>query len=403
MLEHKKWSAVGFIISSAMLFHSMHIFCSGVLAGIILHLLVYERNKARVKQFFIPFLIIFFMTAPWILYTYPAFERISKHYWVAVTGIPHKNDILSLTKRFFSFLFQINNYIFPLVFLFFASKDFFKKEYLLKHKELVLITILIFSTIGVSTLHYTPQQHYIAGILPLFYIFTARIISRLISKQKSWLIIIVLGFLIFSNVVHVGPLFAFKGIDYLSGNKVTESLKKTEYFRGPISTFKWQIELKSVFLKYLYEITHQYRGPLNGIVEYVKKHGGKDDTFLMNHEFASFAFHTNFRRIYEIPFPESPDWIILRKSSPFGSVLKKTIETRIEIKKKEDFYRDYIFDYIKKNNYQKIVLDYPARYGNNVFEIQIHQFKTPQSDRNVVIYRYMGSKDFTQKLSTVTK
>tara|TARA_B100000959_G_scaffold286698_1_gene366594 strand:- start:9159 stop:10868 length:1710 start_codon:yes stop_codon:yes gene_type:complete len=402
MLEHRKWGVSGFILSSALLFHSMHIVCAGVLAGIILHLLLYERNKERVKQFFIPFLIIFFLTAPWILYTYPAYGKISKHYWVSVTGIPHKYDILSLTKRFFSFLFQINNYIFPLIFLFFVSKKFYKKDFLLKHRELVLIAIVILTTIGISTLHYTPQQHYIAAILPLFYIFTAHIIFQLISLQKSRLMIVALVLLIFTNVIHVGPLFAFKGLDYLFRNKITKSLKNTEYFRGPISTFNWQVELKSVFSQYLYEITHQYRGPLNGIVEYVKNHGGKDDTFLMNHEFGSFAFHTNMRRIYGIPFPEPPDWIILRKNSPIRAVLKITLENIAETKKKENFYRNYIFDYIKNNNYQKIVLDYPARRGNNVFEIQIHKFKTPESDSKVVIYRYLGSKSFTPRPLIVT-
>jgi len=303
--------------------------------------------------------------------------------------------MLSLIKRYFSFLFQINNYIFPLIFLFFVSKEFYKKDYLLKHKDYVLLIIVILSTIGISTIHFTPQQHYIAGILPLFYILTARIICLWRSAQNPMIMILIVGVLIFTNVFHVGPLFGFKGIDYIYGNKITASLKKTEYFESPISTFNSQVELKSVFSQYLYEITHQYRGPLNGIVEYVKKHGNKDDTFLMNHEFPSFAFHTNYRRIYEIPFPEPPDWIILRKNSPIGSVLKKTIETRAGIKKKEDFYRNYIFDYIKNNNYQKVVLDYPARYANNVFEIQIHQFRTPKSDRNVVIYRYLGTADFT--------
>ena len=123
----------------------------------------------------------------------------------------------------------------------------------------------------------------------------------------------------------------------------------------------------------------------------------------MNHEDISFAFHTNLRQIYEIPFPEPPDWIILRKKSPIGSVLKKTVENRAEIKKKEDFYRKYVFDYMKNNNYQKIVLDYPARYGNNLFEIQLHQFKTPKSDRNVVIYRHLRNTDFTVQPSATTK
>ena len=402
MLEHKKWSATGFTLSSVLLFHSMYVVCAGVLTGILLHLIAYERNKKQVKQFFLVFLIIFFLTAPWILYIYPVFETVNSFYATA-TGIPYKTDIPSLTIRFFSFFFQINNYIFPLIFLLFVSKNFYTKDYLLKHKELVLITIVIIATVGISTINYIPMQQYIAGILPLFHVFAARIVCNLRRMQKPVIITLIIGLLTLTNVIHVGPLFAFKGIDYLSGNKIKESLRDTEYFRGPISTFYWQVQFKSIFWQYLYEITHQYRGPLDGIVKYVKKHGGEDDTFLMNHEDISFAFHTNLRQIYEIPFPEPPDWIILRKKSPIGSVLKKTVENRAEIKKKEDFYRKYVFDYMKNNNYQKIVLDYPARYGNNLFEIQLHQFKTPKSDRNVVIYRHLRNTDFTVQPSATTK
>jgi hypothetical protein len=290
-----------------------------------------------------------------------------------------------------------------LVFLFFVSKKFYKKDYLLKHKEIVLIAIVIVITVGISTLNYIPMQQYIAGILPLFYVFTARIICNLKPMQKPVIITLIVGLLAFTNVIHVGPLFAFKGVNYLSGNKIRESLRNTEYLRDPISTFYWQVQFKSIFWQYLYEITHQYRGPLDGIVKYVKKHGSEDDTFLMNHEDISFAFHTNLRQIYEIPFPEPPNWIILRKNSSIASVLKITAENRGGTKKKEDFYRKYVFDYIKNNNYQKIVLDYPAKRVNNLYEIQLHQFKTPKSDRNVVIYRHLENTDFIAQPSATTK
>ena len=392
MLEHKKWSAVGFTVSSVLLFHTMYVQCAGVLMGIILHLLFFERSKDRVKQFFPPFLIIFFFTAPWILYIYPVFEKVNNYYATAI-GMPYKISVSALMKRFFAFVFQINNYLFPMVFLFFVFIKVHQKDHLAKYKYLVLLTVVIISTIGVSTLNFIPLQQYIAGILPLFYIFTSRILYQLRLAQKPVIMAAIIGVLIFSNIIHVGPLYAFKGIDYLSGNKITGSLAETGYFRGPVSTFKWQTQFKSVFSLYLYEITHRYRGPLDGIIEYVKKHGSKEDTFLMNHENISFAFHTNMRRIHEIPLPEPPDWIVLRKNSPIGSTLKVTAENRAEIKMKEDFYKKYIFDYIKDNNYKKITLDYPARHGNNVFEIQIHKFKTPESESNVVIYHHIESKD----------
>ena len=393
ILEHKKWSAVGFVISSVLLFHSMYVQCAGVLLGIVFYLLVFERTRDKVKQFVPLFITIFFFTAPWILYIYPVFERVSSDYIFRTGGMAYDLSLFALIKRFGAFVFQINNYIFPLILLFFVPIEFCKKDYLLKHKELVLLVIVIFTTIGVSTLNFIPLQQYIAGVLPLFYIFTARIICMLRPTQKPAIMTIIAGLLIFSNVVHVGPLYAFKGIDYLSRNRITESLKNIEYFRSPVSTFNWQVQLKSVFLQYLYEITHQYRGPLDGIVKYVKKHETENDTFFMNHEKVSFAFHTNMRQINKIPLPEPPAWIILRKNSPIGSALKQTVNNRTEIKKKENFYKKYIFDYIKHNGYQKIALDYPAQYGNNVFEVQIHHFKTPETDSNVVIYQHKPRSD----------
>lgn len=392
MLEQKKWGTTGFVVSSVFLFHSMYVACSGVLLGIILHLLIYERNKYRVKQFFIPFITIFFLTAPWILYSYPVFERVNSDYVFRTGGIAYKLNLLALIKRFGAFLFQINNYIFPLILLIFASRKYCKKGCLLDQKKYALIIIII-STIGVSTLNYISLQQYVAGILPLFFIFTARIVCQFKITQNFAIMAFFVGVLILSNAIHVGPLYVFKGVDYLAENKLTTSLSNIDYFRGPVATFNWQVQLKSVFLQYLNEITHLYKGPLDGIVKYVKKHGAKTDTFFMNHENTSFAFHTNMRQIDVIPLPEPPDWIILRKNSKIGGALKQTVENRAEIQKKEAIYRKYIYDYIKNNNYQKIILDYPAQYGNNVFEIQIHKFKTPESDSNVVIYKYIGTTE----------
>lgn len=388
MLENKKWGPTGFVLSSVSLFHCMYVECSGVLLGIFFHLLLYERSKIRFKQFFFPMVAILLFTVPWIFYIYPVFERVNSDY-IFRTGVPYQLSFLALVKRFGAFLFQINNYIFPLVFLLFTSGSFFKKDYLVKHNRLILLAMVIVTTIAVSTLNYIPLQQYIAGILPLFYFFTARFVCRLGLAQKPLIRKTIILLLIFSNTIHIGPLYAFKAVDHLSGNKITGSLSNIEFFRAPVLTFDWEIQLKSVFLQYLYEITHYYKGPLDGIVRYVKKYGSPANTFFMNHENISFAYHTNLRQINKIPFANPPDWIILRKNSTVGGALKQTVENRAEIQKREEFYKTYVFDFIKNNNYQKIVLDYPAQYGNNVYEIQIHNFKTPESDSNVVIYRYI--------------
>jgi hypothetical protein len=100
----------------------------------------------------------------------------------------------------------------------------------------------------------------------------------------------------------------------------------------------------------------------------------------MGHEANAIIFYTDMTRVVKIPFVEPPDWIIPRNNSSFG-VSGVEGETKKQL-------NAYVWNYIKENNYEKIVLDAPDVRSENTYDIQIHNFRTRATERKLAIYHY---------------
>jgi dolichyl-phosphate-mannose-protein mannosyltransferase len=368
IFEDKKWKSSPFTIVAILFFHSMYVAFAGIVLGILIHFLLHRKkirseNAKRVPRCA---MIIACFTLPWLMAISPVFSHIAQFY--TSTSNLVDTSFTGYFKHFLGYLFQTNNYIFPFIFLPFL---FLKKLHPYK-LQIQLLTICIVSHLVVSSTHAIPLYQYVAGVIPLLFILLAMVVTM--SFQKGfWPPALLSGILIFTNILHTGPLFPVK--KYLQNQE--DGFGSSPYLQYASFTFMRETQLSSVFYKHLYQISHPYQGPLDKVLEFFKTHGNSSQTCYIDNESESLAFYTGIQVIAgnALDLKSPPDWIVLRgdhrnlsQADPVTTILNTIIES---------------------NPYREILLDIPAIRINNSYEIQIHQFRSPESTERVIIYQRM--------------
>jgi hypothetical protein len=126
---------------------------------------------------------------------------------------------------------------------------------------------------------------------------------------------------------------------------------------------------------YLYEITHDYDGPCEGIVRYLNEHGSDNDIVAINYGDLPLKFYTKMRVVGGLTGEDlSPAvnarWIVIRKYdvSYDRQVLK------------------YLLSHTDWRKYRKIILNYPDITWENREDPFAHRFRTCTDENKVIIY-----------------
>jgi hypothetical protein len=122
---------------------------------------------------------------------------------------------------------------------------------------------------------------------------------------------------------------------------------------------------------YAYELTHDYDGPNEGIVSYLREHASPGDMVVANYGELPIAFYTGLDiagglsgyRLENVPRPE---WVINRTHGP---------------------YNDEVERIIAGGRYESIEIPYPDLPWGNRPVPEYHRFATVRGGPNVVIYR----------------
>jgi len=369
IFENKKWNPVPFTVTSIIFFHAMYVEFAGLIIGMLIHLFIYRKDvdPDNFRKIKIPALITALLCLPWLLFLPALSKQIAEFYTSTSPYIDTSS--LGYLKHFAAFLFQINNYIFPLILVPFIFLLPIKKF----GRSISLLLICIFFILLTASLHSIPLLQYIAASIPLFLLLLAWLT---LSLFKSSIIQqgIFVAFLIFSNLVHVAPLVPVKQLlqPYLP------EAQPGLYVQGVYQTFTREVQIKSIFFQYWRELFNPYRGPLDQIVTFFETHGNKGETCYIDNEVESLTFYTGFKMIHnnELTAESKPDWIVLRgdqwdlHSERKPSPLKKKLRLILE-----------------QNEYERIELNAPVKRVNNSYEIQIHLFQSPTSTDKVYIFR----------------
>jgi len=374
IFDKTKWNPVPLTLVSIIYFHTMYVEFAGVIMGMLVHLCVYRNrvtnsNLAKVKGSAI---ITGLFCLPWLA-TIPALmSKVSEFYTSASPLVD--TSWWRFPKHFFAFLFQINNYIFPFILAPFLFISF------LRHQRFQ-VSLLLFCSMSVlitASLHSIPLMQYIAACIPMLFILLAMIVFHLfetsVARQSALLLV-----LIFTNLVHVGPLLPLKQI--VKNNP--EKFVATDYSKNATKTFLRETNLKSVFYLYWQELTHRYQGPLDELVRFFETHGEKGETCYIDNASETLVLLTELTMIRDkdLDFRSPPDWIVLRGNQ------RNPHPSEVILKLKEKL--NTIFS---AHNYEKIVLNAPVKRINNSYDIQIHRFRSPTSSEKVHVYRRIAEK-----------
>jgi len=373
IFEDKPWKSSPFIIVAILYFHSMYVAFAGIVLGVLIHFCVNRKKIRHENARMVPLcaLIIAVFTLPWMVAIIPAFSHIAQSYVDRSDLVD--NSFIGLFKHFAGYLFQINNYIFPFILL----PVLFLKQLKPLKQEIQLLLICTLTLLIASSPHSIPLQQYISAAFPLLTILLAMILTLFIRKN-FWATTILVMILIFTNLLHVGPLLPLK---YLTPKWAIITKDQSPYLSYAVDTFSREIRLASVFHEYLYQISHPYHGPLDKIVEFFKTHGNARQTCYIDNEPESLSFYTGMKMVANesLNSDNPPDWIVLRGDQRMlddGSTSIKSVLKTI----------------IASNPYRKIPLETPAIRNNNSYDIQLHRFRSPElsaNDKKVIIYQRM--------------
>lgn len=326
---NKKYGYLFFMITMMLLFHTQYIFCFTIIGTVLIHSLTFHKNK--IKIVLVLSLIVISANLPWLVWVYNV-DYTEVH--------PHIFDPAKFTQFIKLYSADILQYVFPpllmLIPVFTGFVKWIKKMPVISPKPLIwknlfLISVFIILTIvALSLFSYAAFFRNIAPLIPPILLIAALLIVSLMN-------------------IHV-----------LAGTAVIVLL----IVFSPIG-------------EYVYEITHDYDGPVEGIVKYLDAHAHKNDVVAITYGDMPLKFYTDLRVVggltgEDLSIVKNAQWIIIRKHI----LTKKTLDVRNTIVKNTG-----------KNKYKKIVINYPDIPYENRESPSEHRFRTDTKEEKVVIYR----------------
>lgn len=304
----------------------------------IIYLAIFSRDRAVLYRYGAVLLISLILAIPW--------------YWLAHTfHFGTGPSLENYRKNLELYVRSVNKYIIPHAFwiLFFIGcalyGRFTKKQFVadflrdvgkvLRDRSSILLILWVLMTLGFLVFVNQRFFRYLSSIFSALIILHAVLIERLLRSRLRPLGIAVLLFVLFSNLLNSPQRISF-----------------------PIAN-------------YIAEITHDYDGPNEGIILYLKKHAKKTDTVKLYYEDAPVMFYTGLKvdnRWYtqEETYPE---WIIPRRPWAEGGFWTSQYYAKIQ------------------ERYERIEIPYPDIQWENREDLGEHHFRTVRGASNVLLFR----------------
>lgn len=417
LIERRRGGVWQVIAAAALLFHSHYVVCLGMVAGLGIHWLLHHRTALPIKAVAGTAAGFLALTVPWVVYA-----RFWQHSYVWFS--PMKGF-----DYYAQYLLDLNEYVVPpLLWAVLGGLLIARPGWRVLHivaaaavwlatiralpgagvLTTVLIGVYLFLAlrwarrqggqasscslvvllIGVVPLVLallSPHQEfrYVVGLVPLCYLAVAWTLDHL-RQTRPVLAGGCVAALMFTTL--------FTALPFRAVRLVVPSVEQVGgrlYDRGvwPITRWfpdrdRWVARLRlidgaisrqtfsvSTLSDYLYELTHDYAGPIEGIVAYLRQHGQVDDTVKIDYGAVSLMFYTTMRMIPEDRLTDESvqaDWVIIHQSN-WLHVPSRFLEHLAR-------------------SYERIVLPYPDLQWDNRPELRYHYFRVPHDEPRIVIY-----------------
>ncbi len=312
-------------VSLILLGYTVHGVFIPIYAALALHYMLFSFDKKTFPKFFTAGLFIIGAVLPWFIYS-----RSSGHM-----------AAIELEKIFKNLEFQVritNKYFFPAVFfgIIYLIRAAWKRDfkiYLTEDEKQSIILILTVVTSCIFMFCFVEQRHlrYIVYFIPLLAILESMIMLRL-AKYNRALLALFLIVSVATGVFNMGyPNFLFP--------------------------------------KYLYEITHDYDGPVEGIVDFLDRNAQEGDVVKIIYGDIPLIFYTDLTIDNSWVYDDNhmPKWIVFRRG--WHELLDNDYYSKVQ------------------KHYDKHVLDYPdIRYENRPGDLGYHKFATDKEAPGVIVF-----------------
>jgi 4-amino-4-deoxy-L-arabinose transferase-like glycosyltransferase len=324
--KNRKNGSILLGLSSLLLFHTQIIYCFTLWMVVIVHSLLFERKN--LKELWAPLLITGLGTIPWLIYV----RDISyfSHYHHAIVWQYCLEKAYAFGVQLVKFILPISIFPFGLLVILWKKKHPVPVpatqgtlvQFLLLY---IMIDIVILSAVAPAAFF-----RYLSTALPVCALLIAEIIDY--------------GFC-------VAPVFGGIGLLLLLINQ-------------PVAD-------------YLYELTHNFRGPMEGLVEYLAPRIQPErDLIAITYGDMPLKWYLNVRVIggltgEKLEESKNARWVILRK---------------YKITDKDQRVFEYLIKNVPWNLYQKVALNAPDTQYENRESPQLHLYRTAGNEDPVVIF-----------------
>jgi 4-amino-4-deoxy-L-arabinose transferase-like glycosyltransferase len=330
LLQGKRNSLLLFTIAGVLLFHTHHIYGAALLGATAVHCLLFNREQwKRLAQ---ACAAVGLLCLPWGLWL--AGMRYGEVYGGRIYNI---GKTLSIAG---SYLWQIQAYVLPGYFLLgLLAVHFSARDRSVSLQRAIAPTLaslalpLIFSAVTWGALAVTAPGKFFRYLSPIIAPLQAVAAHCSVAAYRLNRLV---GAILLASPLALHPL--------------------TDYF---------------------YEITHDYDGPIEGIVTYLNRHALPGDTVAITYGDLPLKFYTPLRVVggltgEDLSPAKTAEWIIIRAH----------IHHR-----KDQAVHDYLRREVDLSQYRRIILPYPDVPFENRESPEEHLFRTARDQPPVTIYR----------------
>jgi hypothetical protein len=329
--REKPYAIPLYLLSFFLLFHSNYVHAACLLCANLMHSLI-TRHKA-VRSYLHTFLGAFLIVSPWFIWLSGINYNIEK----GGTNFRWDNFWLNLI----AYCHDLYTYLFPLPVLVLLA--------------LCAVAVPAFRALTKRDL---PLPAWSPVAIPLFFVVVALAVDAAIAP-----------FPFFRYLAPIIPVMLI-----LAGFiiELACTLHPVAWL-APVSLFIAIQPLPDFF----FELTHDYNGPVGGIVKFLKANAKPGDTVAITYDDLPVKFYTELRVVggmtgEELSPARRAEWVIIRKYS----VADQDVIVRRYLKQNMDW-----------GNYQEIKINSPDIPSENRESPDYHQYRTVRGEDPVVIFK----------------
>ncbi len=348
-----------FILAGFFLFQSNFGAFAPLMAALGLHFLLGRPRWAEMKRMALAIGILLVFVLPWTIYL----QTWARGRFVF--------DVYRFVGHVVHYGVYITGWVFPLLLavlftcFWVRRRGWFNLEASETSALNLYILVVVITTTFLSATFLWMYFSYIVQLVPLLMALLALTVLRILDRCRP------LGYALAALLIATNVLHAFPYALPLTREFKWASLAPRRYLADTDELIATAGRVRFDLANYVYELGHDYDGPNEGVVLFLREHAAPGDMVVTNYGELPIAFYTGLDIAgglsgYRLERVGQPEWVINRRYGP---------------------YCDEVEQIIAGGNYERIEIPYPDLHWGNRPVPECHKFATVHGMPNVVIHR----------------